>query len=332
MKKLFSKGWLTKLLILFVTIVLISCTENDDSLLSSSDKFELVRTHLDSWLSEAGNDKPVKSSSYVKETIIDDWENQQENFQIISVRAADDYINAGHIPNAINIFWKDIVNEESLNQLSVSKTIIFYCYTGHKAMLSGTIVNLLGYKNYNLKFGMMDWNLDALNKTPWDMEADYGVETTINTSEPEYFLPIIESYHNSAEDIVKENARTALLDAIPTISSSDVEAIVDDWENINAEYQIVSVRTSTDYELGHIPHSINIPWTEISKTENLRRLDPNKTIIVYCYTGHTGQIASTLLNILGYNAINMKFGMMDWNLDAFQKTPWDGIADYPVEN
>ena len=34
--------------------------------------------------------------------------------------------------------------------------------------------------------------------------------------------------------------------------------------------------------------------------------------MVYCYTGHTGQVAATLLRAFGYDAVNLKFGMMGW--------------------
>jgi hypothetical protein len=46
----------------------------------------------------------------------------------------------------------------------------------------------------------------------------------------------------------------------------------------------------------------------------------------------TGQIASTVLNILGYNAVNLQYGMMDWNADhVSEKKKWDGLAIYSVE-
>ncbi len=298
----------------------------------SSDKFETVRAYIEEWLSEAASDKPVKTSSYVKESIVDDWENLENNYQIVSVRSEDDYANSGHVPEAINIQWKDLVDESSLSKLDAAKILIVYCYTGHTGMLSTTILSLLEYDAYNLKFGMMDWNLEAFNKTPWDMEADYDVETTVNVVDMEYSYPAINSEQNNAVDIIKENAGNYLPDATVAMSSSSVKDLVDDWENNKDQYQILSVRTTEDYETGHVPYAINIPWTEIANEDNLRKLDPEKTIIVYCYTGHTGQIVTTLLNMLGYNAINMKYGMMDWNKSLVDESKqWDGEADYPVE-
>src|SRR3972149_1122132 len=79
---------------------------------------------------------------------------------------------------------------------------------------------------------------------------------------------------------------------------------------------IVSVRALTDYEKGHIPGAINIPWREIANKENLAKLPTDKLIVVYCYTGQTGSQTTAILNLLGYNVKNLKFGMTSWTKDA----------------
>jgi rhodanese-related sulfurtransferase len=89
------------------------------------------------------------------------------------------------------------------------------------------------------------------------------------------------------------------------------------WENLNDgdtsnDPFIVSVRAPEAYELGHVPGAINIPWKAIAEPDNLAKLPTDQPIVVYCYTGHTGQIAATALNLLGYDATNLKFGMMGW--------------------
>ena len=50
--------------------------------------------------------------------------------------------------------------------------------------------------------------------------------------------------------------------------------------------------------------------------EQLRaKLPADKPIVVYCYTGHTGQAAATVLKMLGYDVANLKYGMMGWTMD-----------------
>jgi len=51
--------------------------------------------------------------------------------------------------------------------------------------------------------------------------------------------------------------------------------------------------------------------------EGLQKLpeDKNQQIIVVCYTGHTASQATALLNLNGYNATALMWGMCSWSLD-----------------
>jgi rhodanese-related sulfurtransferase len=200
-------------------------------------------------------------------------------------------------------------------------------------MLSGTILNLLGYRCKSLNFGMMDWNLAALVKEPWDQEAEYEVEKAENRSSESYPLPIIVSEQSDARGLVKEMAGKYLSgEGSPVILSSAVKDIVDDWARQKDEYQIVDVRSEREYLAGHIPHSRNIPWADIADSDILRKLDVGRTIIVYSENGQTGQLAATILNLLGYQAVDMKFGLMDWNRSYVDRAKrWDGESGYAVE-
>jgi rhodanese-related sulfurtransferase len=248
------------------------------------------------------------------------------------VRSPDDYKRAGHIPNAINIYWVEILSDQNLARLDSRKTQVLYCYYGHASMLCSTILNLLGYKSCSLDFGMMDWNLDAMVKEPWDKEADYEVDKGMRDVRETYPTPSLASKETGARSIVKEEAKRYFAsEGSPIIRAAAVREIVDNWEEEAAEYQIVDVRSRRDYEKGHVPNAINIPLAEIAELRNLTKVDPNRMVIVYSENGQTGQMAATLLNLLGYRAVNMLFGMMDWNVAYVDWTArWDGAASYPI--
>jgi rhodanese-related sulfurtransferase len=328
------KRWSTLLLLLLVTTLALSCGALQKSAgPAASDRFETVRAHVQAWLSALKADTALISSSELKKTIVDDWENQKDKYLIVSVRKPEDYDKAGHIPHAINIYWPDIVNDENLARLDPHKTLIHYCYFGHGSMISSTMLNLLGYDCRSLNFGMMGWNLDALVKEPWDRKADYEVEKGVNRSEESYRSPVMTSKQGDVKSLIKEMAVKYLSgEGSPVIVSSDVKAIIADWDRKKAEYQVVDVRSKREYKIGHVPHSIHIPWAEIAKMKNLRKLDPDKTAIVYSENGQTGQLAATVLSLLGYKTVDMKFGMMDWNSKHVDGSAlWNGAAGYPVE-
>ena len=98
---------------------------------------------------------------------------------------------------------------------------------------------------------------------------------------------------------------------------------------------ILSVRKPEDYEKGHVPGAVNIPWNQIAKPESLEQLPTDQPILDYCYTGHTGQVAMTSLNLMGYKTDNMKWGMMAWtkNDDVLATARFDpaAVPDYRVE-
>jgi rhodanese-related sulfurtransferase len=133
-----------------------------------------------------------------------------------------------------------------------------------------------------------------------------------------------------------EKLRSHIDEALQTMTATksvtDVKQIVDDPTEA-AKNTIISVRSAEHYAKGHVPGAINIPYKDIAKLENLKKLSKDKTIITYCYTGHTGQVACTVLNLLGYNAVNMKYGMMGWtdNADVLNTTPFNcAPPNYPV--
>jgi rhodanese-related sulfurtransferase len=298
----------------------------------TADRFETIRGHIQAWLSEPGTEQGHISSSWLKEVILDDWANQGKRYQILSVRKPEDYSGAGHVPHAINVYWRDILKDENLARLDPAKTQIIYCYYGHASMITYTLLGLLGHKPLNLDFGMMGWNVEALVKEPWDQKANYEVEMVANRPEAVYPLPVITSQQQDARGIIKERAIQYLAEASPVIESSEVKALIDDWDHKKADYQILSVRSTESHERGHVPHAINIPWARIAELGNLKQLDPSRTIIVYSDNGQTGQSAATILSLLGYKAVNMMFGMADWNRASVDKSMlWDGVAAYPVE-
>ena len=120
----------------------------------------------------------------------------------------------------------------------------------------------------------------------------------------------------SGDFAVVQQAADAYLSAgkSPNISAPDLFEILNDGDPSNDPF-ILSVRSAEQYAKGHIPGAVNVPWREVAKAENLAKLPTDKQIVVYCYTGHTASQVTAILSSLGYDAINMKFGMTGWTTD-----------------
>ncbi|GAB4280955.1 MAG: hypothetical protein Kow0067_00010 [Coriobacteriia bacterium] len=238
-------------------------------------------------------------------------QSQDPGYQIVDIRSPEHYA-LGHIEGAVNIPFKEIYTEENLAKLDPNKKIVVVCYTGHTASETNMFYNMLGYDALTLKFGMSGWVADeAIVGLPIPGKATGDYPTVTEPVEAGTFdLPAIEGYEDVQAAIIGQAEKYFAAELPPTISAADVFNIV---QSADPGYQIVSVRGGEDYAKGHIAGAINIPWKEAA--DNLAKLDPNKKIIVYCYTGHTGGEVSMFFNLMGYETYNMKFGMSGWQSD-----------------
>jgi rhodanese-related sulfurtransferase len=75
---------------------------------------------------------------------------------------------------------------------------------------------------------------------------------------------------------------------------------------------ILDVRDAEHYNLGHIEGAVNIPITDVAKPENLKKLPNNQLIVVVDNNGQASPQVTSILNVLGYNATELMWGMMGW--------------------
>jgi NADPH-dependent 2,4-dienoyl-CoA reductase/sulfur reductase-like enzyme/rhodanese-related sulfurtransferase len=75
-------------------------------------------------------------------------------------------------------------------------------------------------------------------------------------------------------------------------------------------YQLVDVRSPSEYAAGSIPGAVNFPVDQIR--DRVGELT-NKNILVNCQVGQRGHTATLLLNELGFNAVNLDGGYLTWS-------------------
>jgi rhodanese-related sulfurtransferase len=299
----------------------------------TADQFEVTREALDTYL--AANTAPTISAKDLYDLLNDgDTSNDPT---VVSVRAESQY-EKGHVPGAINIPYKEIADPANLAKIPLTKDVVCYCYTGHTGAVATTVLNALGYNAKNMKYGMCDWTKDSdVRGTSCfsDAEAhDYPTETTAHTLPSTQALPTLNNTTSQDDyEIVRAAAEAYLSGELPaTIKAADLYDLLNDGDTSN-DPLIISVRAEDVYAKGHVPGAINIPWRNIAQVASLKMIPKDKDIVVYCYTGHTGGVATTVLCMLGYKAKNMKFGMCAWTRDADIRgtTPFseDTGNDYP---
>ena len=92
------------------------------------------------------------------------------------------------------------------------------------------------------------------------------------------------------------------------ITAEEAKKIMDSEEG----YIILDVREQDEYDTGHIPGAILIPYTQIEEKASELLPDKDQLILVYCRSGRRSKIAAEALVALGYTNIREFGGIIDW--------------------
>ena len=92
------------------------------------------------------------------------------------------------------------------------------------------------------------------------------------------------------------------------ITAEEAKQIMDTEEG----YIILDVREQDEYDAGHIPGAILVPYTQIAEKAEEVLTDKDQLILVYCRSGRRSKIAAEALVELGYTNIKEFGGIIDW--------------------
>lgn len=251
-----------------------------------------------------------------------------DTYRIVDIRALADF-NNGHIQGAVNRSFNQLLDEAA----STSKPILLVCYTGQSACYATALLRLYGYSNTRaLKWGMSGWN--PATAGPWNGNIGNIADGSPNwsyspaPSNATYSDPVIITSETSGEDILKERVEAIIANGFQSVSASEV------LENPSG-YFINNYFTEADYSsFGHIANAYRIDPLTLSD-DIYKNLDPDESIVTYCYTGQTSAVLTATLNVLGYEAYSLRFGMNAlYNSNpAWSTNQWGGDSnpkDLPI--
>jgi rhodanese-related sulfurtransferase len=99
---------------------------------------------------------------------------------------------------------------------------------------------------------------------------------------------------------------------VNTVASS-VYANLIDGNAANDPY-ILDWRSDAHFALGHIQGAVNVSLANFASV--VSGIPAGKTVVNVCYTGQSASYATALMNMLGHDAQNLKFGMCGWTSDT----------------
>ncbi|GEM_PF-266181 len=270
---------------------------------------------------------------------------------LIDIRSPEAYA-AGHINGAYNVSKDKVIDFlKNKKKAAAYEKVIFICYSGQMASYVTGITRYAGFDNtYVMLYGMAGWNSkfsDIMkkgygNRYP-EMLARAGNEKKKISTEKH------EVIHNQSIDLKKlpklasklpatligERAQKLLAQKRPDFLLK-ADEFFPDYKNNPDKYYPIFYLNKAKYYVAHIKNAeLYTSRKDLSPDQKLTQLPTDKTVVVYCKTGHTGGNATAYLNMLGYSAKNLMFGASSFMFDLWKKQEWttdvsNVINDFPV--
>ena len=96
------------------------------------------------------------------------------------------------------------------------------------------------------------------------------------------------------------------------VSVTEANAIIQDTKN-NPDLIILDVRTSEEFNAGHLNNAINLDVNSDKFRDQAGKLDKNKKYLVYCRSGKRSKTAQGTLKEMGFKEVmNMTGGFLEW--------------------
>jgi rhodanese-related sulfurtransferase len=246
---------------------------------------------------------------------------EKAKLYLLDIRAKADF-DKGHIEGATQVDFAKWAEADNLAKYPKDKKIVVICYTGNTAAQTMMGLRAIGYDAAVLRAGMNAWAQTSLTPTVVSDLANTSmpVVTTPSPATAAAAPPAATPEKPSDADakILADRAASVMADmpmdgdyANFTITPAKLAEKLAGADKANL--MLIDIRSQADYDKGHIDGAINIPFRATMLPENVKLLSKDKKIIVVCYTGNTAAMTNTLLRMMDFDAVVLKYGMMGWN-------------------
>lgn len=290
------------LLLMIPLIAFVSCKKDSDTPTdpTGTDPYKVLTEYminndmdlpdvLDGWITGAPTD-------------IADVDAFIAQYDIIDIRGAADY-DAAHIEGAINANYGNLLATAA----NTTKPILVVCYTGQSAGHATVALRLSGYDAKVLKWGMSGWNSNFSG--PWlgNSGAANGIT---GIDHPNWVTTATEDLKTFNDPVLTgTDGATMLEERVEYMLSEGFKGVTNTVVLDNPEdYYINNYWAEADVDhYGHIAGAYRVMPLTLENGE-MKNIDPTKTAVTYCWTGQTSSMVTAYLNVIGYNAVSLKFG------------------------
>jgi rhodanese-related sulfurtransferase len=263
-------------------------------------------------------------------------ENLGNNMHIIDLRSPQIYAQ-GHIKGSVNKRFEDLPSyfETGIKPFEYDK-IVLVCEDGQISSYTASLLRLMGYGNvYAMRWGMSSWNKSIAEKS-WlkGLSANHEseLEKTANERLPAQTMPLLNTGLTSGAEISASRFRH-LFEA----GSGNILITADEVFNNPQQYYIINYERKDKYDDAHIPGAVRYkPNATLGFPSEMASIPTDKTVVVYCGTGHNSGFATAYLRLMGYDARTLQYGnngfMHDWMVKDSAKLSWLPFSEADINN
>ena len=281
--------------ILFAFIATVSFTGCKETETNEAVAYETLTTYLKSSDMDLG--KIMTNAAGQKFVMGAPADGNVSGKWVMDIRGASDFASA-HIEGAHNVKFTDILTAAA----GSDKPILVVCYTGQTACYATALLRLYGYEDAQaLKWGMSGWNPAFDKWTPNCKDLTSATNWTTDATEAGTFsAPAWTSATTVGSTLLQERVEAVVAAGFKTASNADVLANP-------GNYYINNFFSEAHYSgFGHVKGAVRVNPLSIDECD---KLDPNAKVVTYCYTGQTSAVISAYLNVLGFDAYSLTFGI-----------------------
>jgi rhodanese-related sulfurtransferase len=253
------------------------------------------------------------------------------SFTVIDIRQLGDY-DAGNIDGAYHSSLGTLMDDLETT-IPTDKPYVLACYSGQSAGHAKIAMELMGYDDvYSLLFGMSSWN--AATAGSWNNNTGDTLtnpETTPNNGDL-----VMNAYPVLTEDeatVVEDRVDAMLAGGFKGVSYDAIKDNLEDYFVLNYFGEADYLGTGEAGTPGHIPGAFQFtPYASMGIDQMLGNIPADKTVVVYCWTGQHSSQVTAYLNMLGYDAVSLKFGSNNLFHTLLTAHKWSAaqINDFPL--
>jgi rhodanese-related sulfurtransferase len=282
----------------------------------------------------------VNSQAYpslIKASVV--YEELGTNILVIDLRSPEQY-KAGHIKGAVSKKFEELPDyfETGIKPFEYDK-IIMVSDDGQISSYTTSLLRLMGYGNvYSMRWGMSAWNGKYASEG-WlkGVSGKYEdkLEKEVNERAAPNGMPDLNTGKGTGVEI-----STSRFQKLFEEGTGKVLVTAEEVFSNPSDYYIINLDRRDKYEDGHIPGAVRYkPDATLGFIQEMASIPFDKTVVVYCGTGHNSGFATAFLRLFGYDARTLKYGNNGFMYDkmvrdrtALSWLPFttQDVNDYPV--